>query len=422
MKDLEIVKNWTPKSRSILSKKLLITIGIIALIRIGSLLPVPGILTIDLIEYIKLNPTAQEVAIFLAGKETVVFSIFTLGIFPSINASITMQILSNLSPSLIELRKEGDLKSRRSLIRLTRIITIIWAILSSFGIGFSLKSILPYWNLSLLFDTIIWLTTGSMIVLWLSDLITDFGLGNGLSIIICTNIIASFPYYWNNCLIQNSNNINLNLLSVSFCIVLIFISLVIITIVLKAIRRIPVVTAKQLDRQRGRRNLRIKQYIPLKLNQSGILPIIFTTTVLVIPNIIGIDSSGIIFKIFYWITYFVLIVVFSLIYSSIILNPKDIADQLQKAAAIIPGIRPGPNTTFYLKKVIQRITILGSMGLAICTTLPNILEIILNLSSLRGLSASSIIITAGVFLDIGKEITDVIYSNTYSIDYKKKKI
>ena len=192
MKALESLKNLTPKSNSILLQKFFITIGIIALIRIGNFLPVPGIMTIDLIEFIRNSPSAREVTIFLAGKETIILSLFTIGIYPAINASITMQILTNFSPSLIELRKEGDLKSRRSLIKLTRLITVIWAIITSLGIGLTLQSVLSYWSLSLLFETTIWLTTGSMIVLWFSDLITDFGLGNGLSIVIFTNIAASF--------------------------------------------------------------------------------------------------------------------------------------------------------------------------------------------------------------------------------------
>ena len=417
-----MLKNVTPKSKSILLQKSFITIGIIALIRIGSLLPIPGILTSDLIEFIRTHPSAREVAIFLAGKETVIFSLFTIGIFPSINASIIMQVITNLSPSLTELRKEGDLKSRRSLIRITRIITIICAIISSLGISLSLQSVLSYWNLSLFFDTIIWLTTGSMIVLWFSELITDFGLGNGLSVVICTNISASFPFYWKNCLIQNSDNINITPLSVFSSISLIFVSLIGITALLKAIRKVPVVTSKQLDRQRRQNITRIKQYIPLKLNQAGVLPIIFTTTILVLPNILGLNYSGIFFKLIYWIIYFSLIILFSLIYSSIVLSPKDIADQLQKSSATIPGIRPGPSTAFYLKKLMQRITILGSIGLAIFATLPNTIEFIFNISNLNGFSASSLIIVAGVFLDIGKEITDVIYSNAYYIDYTEKKI
>jgi len=420
VKVLEILNNLTPKSRLILLKKSFITISIIALIRIGSFLPVPGIMTIDLIEFIRNYPSAREVAIFLAGKETVVFSLFTIGIYPSINASITMQILTNFSPSLTELRKEGDLKSRRSLVKLTRILTIVWSIIASFGIGLSLKSVLSYWSLSLLFDTVIWLTTGSMIVLWFSDLITDFGLGNGLSVVICTNIVASFPYYWKTCLIENNDNMTLTPLSIFYSLGLIFISLIGITMILKAIRKVPVITSKQLDQQQRQPNRRVKQYIPLKLNQAGILPIIFTTTILVLPNLVGLNLSGIIFKTIYWIAYFSLILLFSLIYSSIVLNPKDIADQLQKASATIPGIRPGPSTAFYLKKLLQRLTILGSLGLAIFATLPNTIEFILNISSLRGLNASSIIIAAGVFLDIGKEITDVIYSNVYYINYTEK--
>jgi preprotein translocase subunit SecY len=166
----------------------------------------------------------------------------------------------------------------------------------------------------------------------------------------------------------------------------------------------------------------------LRLNQAGVMPIILTTTVLVLPSyisnlgIIGIfdlDISAfrVISKLLYWLFYFGLILIFSSFYSNIVLNPKDISDQLQKMAVTIPGLRPGVQTTFYLKKVMRRLTILGALMLALLATLPNLIELILNISSLNGLSTTSLLIMAGVLVDISREVDDIIYSNIYKKKY-----
>ena len=158
------------------------------------------------------------------------------------------------------------------------------------------------------------------------------------------------------------------------------------------------------------------------------MPIILTTTVLVLPsyiNNLGIlpvfditTPAFLIFsKIFYWLAYFTLILLFSSFYSTIVLNPKDISDQLQKMAVTIPGTRTGVQTTFYLKKVMKRLTILGALMLALLATLPNLIEVTLNISSLNGLSTTSLLIMAGVLVDISREVDDIIYSNIYKKNY-----
>ena len=407
-------------SLRLIVQRLFISLGIILFIRIGSFLPLPGINHTDLAIYIQTNPLARTFVSTFSGKDTFVIGLFTLNIFPYINASIILQLIVAFSPSLSKLQKEGDLNARRSINRLTRIITLIWAIIQSLGLGLYLRQVLFDWNLQLLLQIVVWLTTGAMIVLWLSELITDFGLGNGASLLIYTNIVSSFPNICKTILIQNSDKLNLiSTLTISG---LITISLFGIVLLQEGIRRIPLISSKQLNQRSGRATSNIKTYIPLKLNQAGVMPIILTTAVLVLPSyvsnlgifpIITLPNLGIFSKVLYWVGYFGFILAFSSFYSTVVLNPKDISDQLQKMAVTIPGIRPGVQTSFYLKKVMQRLTILGASILAILATLPNLIEAILNISSLNGLSTTSLLIMAGVLVDISREVDDIVYSNIY---------
>lgn len=413
-------------SLRIILQRLLISLGVILFIRIGSFLPIPGINHTDLAVYIQNNPFAKNIVSTFSGKDTFVIGLFTLNIFPYINASIFIQLIIAFSPSLSKLQKEGDLNARRSLNRLTRFVTLIWAIIQSLGLGLYLRPILFNWNTQLLVEIVIWLTTGAMIVLWLSELVTDYGLGNGASLLIYTNIVSSFPNLCRTLISENVNN--LTIISVTLISGLIILSLCGIVLLQEGVRRIPIISSKQLNQRRvGSSNL-INNYIPVRLNQAGVMPIILTTTVLVLPGYINnlgifpqlnfpVINSLAIGKILYWIFYFGLILLFSSFYSTIVLNPKDIADQLQKMAVTIPGIRPGVQTTFYLKKVMNRLTVLGAVILAILATFPNLIEVVLQISSLNGLSTTSLLIMAGVLVDISKEVDDILYSNIYKKKY-----
>ena len=404
----------------IIAQRLLFSLGILLFIRVGSFLPVPVVNHTDLAIYIQTHPLTRSFVSTFSGEETFIIGLFTLNIFPYINASILVQLLTAFSPALSQLRKEGDLKSRRSLNQLTRIVTLILAIIQSIGIGLYLRQVLFNWNLGLFLQVILWLTTGTIIVLWLSELITDFGLGNGASLLIYTNIISSFPNLLKTILIEISQNVNI--LSIILASGLIIISLIGILLLQDSVREIPLISSKQLNRRAPNSYSKIDIYLPLKLNQAGVMPIILTTAILVLPGYlsnlsilpsINFINLGIFSKIFYWIGYFVLIVGFSLFYANIILSPKDISEQLQKASVAIPGIRPGIQTAFYLKKVMQRLTLIGALTLGVLATFPNLIEAILNTSSLNGLSTTSLLIITGVLADIWREIEDVVYSNVY---------
>lgn len=411
---------FTKKIKEVLFKRLFLSLGILLLIRVGTFLPVPGINHSDLAFYIQRHSVAKNLISTFSGDNIFVIGLFTLNIFPYINATIFVQLLLGFSPRLAKLQKEGDFEGRRYITRLTRFITLIWAIIQSVGVTFYLKQILFDWNYLLAAEIVLWLTTGAMIVLWLSELITDYALGNGSSLLIYTNIISNLPNLFKKLIIQNSDNFTLiSAISIGL---LIFISLYGIIFLQQGIREIPLISSKQLNQSSLQSS--VNTYLPLRFNQAGVMPIILTTAILVIPNYIV--NLGIFqwlnflqsFKFIYWIGYFLLILIFSSFYSSIVLKPKDISDQLQKMAVSIPGVRPGLQTTFYLKKVIKRITLIGAIMLGFITVIPNFIESTFNITGLNGLSTTSLLILAGVILDLIREIENIYYSNAYNNMYK----
>lgn len=407
--------NNTKEFDKVFLNRFLYSVGILGLIRIGTFLPVPGIDHTELAFYIQRHSIAKNIISTFSGDNTFVIGLFTLNIFPYINATIAIQLLLGFSPKLSKLQKEGDFEGQRTIARLTRQITLIWAIIQSVGVALYLRQILFDWNIFLASEIVLWLTTGAMIVLWLSELITDYGLGNGSSLLIYTNIVANLPNLVKG--LNNQNNWN-----TSFGIIItVLASLYGIVFLNRGLLKIPLISSKQLNQSaiRDRGN----NYLPLRYNQAGVMPIILTTTMLVVPNyLISLDifqsfTFLYAYKFIYWIGYFWLITIFSSFYSSVVLKPKEIADQLQRMAVAIPGVRPGVKTNFYLKRVINRITFIGSTILALITVVPNFIESTFNISGLNGLSTTSLLIVAGVILDLIREIDNIYYSTVYNKNY-----
>lgn len=404
--------------REILKNRILVTLGILFIIRIGTFLPVPGINLSELTFYLQTHSFAKNLVSTFAGKNTFVIGLFTLNIFPYINASIVVQLFVGIFPEFSKLQKEGDLKSKRSMSQVTRFITVLGAVVQSGALALYLKPILFNWNYLLAFEIVIWLTTGAMIVLWLSELITDYGLGNGASLLIYANIIASLPNIARSLLVEN--RFELSLFAGILILLVLLLSLYGIVFLQEGVRILPLVSSKQLIQESSR----IENYLPLRLNQAGVMPIILTTAILVVPN--SLMNSGFLpqmslpidLTVFYWIAYFGFVVLFSSFYANIVLNPKDLSDQLQKMAVTIPGIRPGIQTTFYLKQVMKRLTAIGGLILATLTTVPNFIESNLSTTLVTGLSSTSLLILTGVVLDLIREVKNIYYSNIYNNIYQ----
>ena len=420
------------KLNSKLVKRLLprvfITSIILLFIRSGTFLPVPGINHNDLAFSIQQNLVAKNLIRTFLGDKIFIIGLFTLNIFPAINATIILQFLIGFSPQLAKLQKEGDFQGRREISRLTRNITVVLAIIQSIGVTLYLRPILFDWNVVLASQIVIWLTGGAMIVLWLSEVITDYGLGNGTSLLVYTNIVSNLPNLISKIATENSDTtMVLSVTSMFGLGILILFALYAIVLLQNSTLNINLISSKRLSRAsaqyEGYEDDSIS-YLPLRFNQAGVMPIILTTSFLVIPNYIislGIFQSlnfltG--FKWIYWIGYFVCILAFSSFYSSIVLNPKDISDQLQKSAVKIPGVRPGVQTIFYLKKEIQRITLIGATILAFITIVPNFIESTLNITSLNGLSTTSFLILGGVVLDLKREVSNIYFSEIYTDMYR----
>jgi preprotein translocase subunit SecY len=410
------------KTENILLKRFLFSISILLFIRLGTFLPIPGIDQEGLASYIQDHALTKNLISTFSGNDTFVIGIFTLNIFPYINASIMVQFVTGLIPSAAKLQKEGGSEGRRGITRLIRLFTLGWALIQSSSIAFFLNNVLDDWTLFLAFEIIIWLTTGTMIVLWLSELITEYGLGNGASLLIYTNIISSLPNLGKKLISENTEN--LNVISYFGIIILFFITLSGIITLQESARIVPLISSKQLGQSQSFiSKVKPNNYIPLRFNQAGVMPIILTTAVLVLPSYISslevfptltipifLPSS----KFIYWVSYFILILIFSSLYSNIVLNPKDISQELQKMAVSIPGIRPGLATTFYLKQVMKRVTLVGALILAILASLPNLIEGIFNVSSFNGLGTTSLLILVGILLDMSREMKSILISNIYN--------
>ena len=410
----------------ILLPRILITSIILLFIRSGTFLPVPGINHNDLAFSIQQNLVAKNLIRTFLGDKIFIIGLFTLNIFPAINATIILQFLIGFSPQLAKLQKEGDFQGRREISRLTRNITVILAIIQSIGVTLYLRPILFDWNVMLASQIVIWLTAGAMIVLWLSEVITDYGLGNGTSLLVYTNIVSNLPNLINKIVTENSENtMVLSVMSMFGLGILILFALYAIVLLQNSTLNINLISSKRLSRASAQYDGNDSiSYLPLRFNQAGVMPIILTTSFLVLPNYLinlGIFQSLnflIDFKWIYWIGYFVLILAFSSFYSSIVLNPKDISDQLQKSAVKIPGVRPGVQTIYYLKQEIQRITLMGATILAFITIVPNFIESTLNITSLNGLSTTSFLILGGVVLDLKREVSNIYFSEIYTDMYR----
>lgn len=397
--------------------KTIITILILIICRIGIFIPIPGINHTEFNDSIQKNSFINFLNIFSGGGFSTI-GIFALGIIPYINSSIITQLLTKIIPTLEKLQKEEGETGKQKITQITRYFTLIWALIQSLSIALWIKPYTFNWNNIFLFDCILTLTTGSIIIMWFSEIITEYGVGNGASLLIFQNIISNIPQNFKNYTI-NINNIN----SIKKIILLSLLSIMILMInilIQESKRKIAIISAKQL----GTINkINPQSYIPLKLNQGGVMPIVFASAAMTLPayiiSIFKTNTSNLLLKIllpnslFYIILYSALIIIFSYFYSSLILNPKDIAQNLKKMGASIPNIRPGSATIEYLQLIINKLTFIGAIFLLIIAQFPSILFSITNISSFKGLGATSLLILVGVAIDTAKQIQTYIISEQY---------
>lgn len=408
-----------------LRSRLLVTLGLLILVRFGIYIPVPGIDREAFATAIQNLPFLGFLDIFTGGGLTTV-GIFALGILPYINASIIMQLMTSAVPALEDLQKNEGEMGRRKIAQITRYVALLWAIIQSTGITVGLLR--PY-ALSdspfFIIETVLALTAGSMFVMWISEVITERGLGNGASLLIFVNIVAVLPQTLANTIDYASTGGRQAIAQVTILILVFLVMIVGIVFVQEGTRRIPIISAR---RQVGRRLYRERtSYLPLRLNQGGVMPIIFASAVLVLPSSLSgfaKDSavSGVINRvavalqpgtIWYVVVYSLLILFFSYFYASLVSNPEDIAQNLKKMGTSIPGIRPGKATVAYLEGVLNRLTLLGAIFLTVVATVPTFVERATGVTTFQGFGATSLLILVGVAIDTAKQVQTYVISQRY---------
>jgi preprotein translocase subunit SecY len=414
-----------------LRKKLLFTVFILAVFRLGCSLPTPGVSepAVRICEGAasKVGPL-QLVNLFSGGSLTKL-SVFALGIMPYITASIILQLLAVVIPRLEALRQEGQ-TGQAKITQYTRYLTVALAILQSTGIIALARSgelipgctatLIPNPSVFTITTMVIIMTAGTAVIMWLGELVTDRGVGNGMSVMIFTQIIAVVPGQLG-LILSSKGAFTFSLVLVMGVAIIAFVALM-----EQAQRRIPIQYAKRMI---GRRMYGgTSTYIPLKVNQAGVIPVIFASSLLYIPQLAAqlfghnatsgwaqwVDTNLVISdKPVYAVSFFLLIVFFTYFYVSITFNPTEVADGMKKSGGFIPGIRPGGPTAGYLSHVLSRMTAAGSLYLGLVALIPVVAIGLLDATAQFPLGGTSILIMVGVGLDTVKQIESQLQQRNY---------
>jgi preprotein translocase subunit SecY len=416
-----------------LRKRIIFTLSILIVFRLGSFIPVPNINVDVLANFDKTNDVFGLLNTF-SGGALANFSIFAMGIMPYITASIIVQLLTmDVIPKFVQWAKEGE-EGRKKLAQVTRYGTIMIGIVQAFGlsIGFNRlyqqdlvvdPSIATYTTIAIV------LTAGTAFLMWLGEQITEKGIGNGISILIFAGIIAAIPNGINQIyqtqFVDSSDNLFLSIVKALVILLVVLLITVGIIFVQQGIRKIPVQYAKKVVGQKmyGGGNT----FIPLKVNAAGVIPVIFALSLLVFPPTIAgffrnSDGTGfanwIINNLSYeaplgMVLYVLLILGFTFFYTFVQINPSQMADQMKKNGGSIPGIRPGQETTRYITKVLTRITLTGAIFLAAVSILPMIFGSISGLPSNVTIGGTALLIVVSVGLETMKQIESQLIKRSY---------
>lgn len=409
-----------------LKNRLLFTLAMLVVVRLGSHIPLPGI---DKQALANLFAQGGILGFFdlFAGGALSRFSLFALGIMPYINASIIMSLLQSIIPLFEQWSKEGE-EGRNKLNRITRYGTVVLGLIQAVGISAWLESLQVLMITGLLFRIllVISLTAGTCFLMWLGEQISDYGIGNGISIIIFAGIVARIPSE----IIQTWSLLKVGEIGIISIIGLLAVVILVIAGVVaiqQGQRRIPVQYAKRVI---GRRLYGGQgTHIPLRVNQAGVIPIIFASAILIFPGTIAqfFQSSTFMQKVaealspgtvLYLILYTILIIVFTFFYTAITFNPQNLADNLKKYGGFIPGRRPGKATAMYIDQIMTRITLSGAIFLAIIAILPNILIEITGITTIY-FGGTSVLIMVGVALETVQQIESHMLMRHYEGFIKK---
>ena len=417
-----------------LRNKIIFTLLVIALYRFGSHIPTPGV-DFDAVQQLEDQSRQGGVLGFLAlfsGGALTRFAIFGLGIMPYITSSIIMQVLAVVIPKLEQWQQQGAV-GQKKITQWTRYLTVALAILQSTGLAFLFHNgggglfntqqidLIPDFTVPRVLLVVLSLAAGTALLMWMGELITQRGIGNGMSLLIFSSVVSSIPFDGAAVLREDGN--------VKFAAVVAIALGVLVAIVFieQGQRRIPVQFAKRVvgRRQYGGQS----SYIPLKVNQSGVIPIIFASSVLYLPVLLTnvLPSEGFGNSIRGWIDdnllqpdnfvyitiYGLLIIFFAYFYTAITFDPAKQADTIRKQGGFIPGIRPGPQTERHLAKILSRITLPGALFIAAVALIPALLLVLWGVQRFQGFGGTSLLIAVGVALETMKQIDSQLMMRNY---------
>lgn len=407
-----------------LRNKMVFTIAMFTLFRLFAHVPIPGVDVEALKRLFSGNQFLGLLDIF-SGGTLVNFSVMALGLNPYINASIILQLLTMVFPKLEELSKEGEY-GRQKINQYTRMLTVPLSVLQSIGMYALLKNqqIIEVFSPLALIAMIATMTAGTLLLMWLGELITEKGVGNGISLLIFAGIVGRLPVS----LGQTATVATAQ--SVTNMLMFIILALVVIAgivVVNEAVRQISVQYAKRIrgNRMYGGNT----SYLPLRINQAGVIPIIFAVSLVLLPQIAGqflaqttnptlaslggtlsslFDPSGVLYN----VLYFLLVIGFTYFYTAVTFNPQKIADEIQKHGGFIPGIRPGKATANYLQYILNRLTLAGAMFLGIIAILPSLARQVTGVTTLL-LGGTGVLIVVSVVLETTKALEAQLVMRNY---------
>ena len=416
-----------------LRKKIIFTVAILLLYRLGAYLPVPGIPFQEMLEAYGQAAQSSGALVVLnmfSGGALSRVSLFSLGIMPYITAQIILQMLQVVIPSLASLAKEGE-AGQRKLTQYTRYLTVLLSLISAIGYLFLFQNSSVYGmdfsNMGipvLLEDFIIVFTlvAGAVLIMWLGEVITQHGIGNGMSLIIFTNIMSGLPSAFIESVQSSSNGVLITIVMV----ILVIATIPLIVYVERSQRRIPVQYAKRVV---GRRVMGGQTtYLPIKVNAAGVVPIIFASAILYLPAQIAVFfpnvqwmqsfanavSSGWV----NWILTVILIVAFAYFYTSMVFQPTEMADNLRKQGGFIPGVRPGQATANYIKSTLDHITLPGAIFMALIAVVPSMIMAATGNTLIQTFGGTTILIMVGVAMDTLSSLESQLKMHNYDGIFK----
>lgn len=405
-----------------LRKKLLFSLFVIIVFRLLSHIPVPGV-DVEAIKGFLSSVKVFGILDLLSGGGFQNFSIVTLGLTPYINASIIMQLFMVMIPSLEALAKEGEY-GREKINMYTKLITVPMTLIQSYGIYFLLQKQQVIGALSILdlVVLILTLTGGTMFLVWIGELVTEYGIGNGISLLIFVSIVGRLP--------SQAYSFYKTINQDNFMNALIFVALAVavvaaVVLVNEGTRNIPIEYGRVQSKSQ-----RVTNILPIKINQAGVIPIIFAVSLVAIPSMLSgpfmASGNATLLKmgqffaqnftetaVVYNVTYFLLVVGFTYFYTSVQFNPEKIADDVKKRGGFIPGVRPGKSTTKHLKGIVNRITLSGAMFLGLIAILPFFIQSFVSVGNLA-IGGTSLLIVVSVVLETIRQVDSLMVSKNYS--------